>query len=159
VAEAVLVVGGRDEPGPGVVGDAVAGEVAVRAGGAVAGDGAEHDLRVELAQHVVAEAELFEGAGAHGLDDGVGAGDQVLVDGEALVGLEVEGDGAFAAVGVEVQQRDALDDRPGHLADVVALGRLDLDDVGTEVGEVGGDLAGAEQRALDDPNPGEQPCC
>ena len=147
---------GRDEPGPGVVGDAVARQVPVGPGRAVARDGAEHDLRVDRLQVLVAEAPLGQGPGAHGLDHGVGAGHELLVDGHALVGLQVEGDRLLAPVDVEVQQRDALDDRPGHLADVVALGRLDLDDVGAEVGEEGGDQAGAEQGALDDADTGEQ---
>ena len=60
----------------------------------------------------------------------------------ARVGAQVEHDAALAAVDVEVQQRDALDDRPRHLADVVARRRLDLDDVGAEVGEVRGEAPG-----------------
>src|SRR5437667_189395 len=62
----------------------------------------------------------------------------------------------LAAVDVQVQQRVALDDGPGHAADVVALRRLDLDDVGAEVGQMGRDLARSEQRALDDPHPVQQ---
>ena len=134
----------------------MAGQVPVRAGGAVAGQGAEHDLRVDRLQVVVAEAPLGHGPGTHGLDHGIGAGDQLLVDGHALVGLQVEGDGLLAPMGVEVQQRHAVDDGPGHLADVVALGRLHLDDVGAEVGEEGGDQAGAEKRALDHPDAGQE---
>src|SRR4030095_12764675 len=55
----------------------------------------------------------------------------------------------LSAAHVEVEQRDAVHDRPGHLADVVAGGRLDLDHFGAEIGEVGGDGAGTEERALD----------
>ena len=39
---------------------------------------------------------------------GVGARHQLLVDGHALLGLQVEGDRLLAPVGVQVQERDAL---------------------------------------------------
>jgi hypothetical protein len=59
-------------------------------------------------------------------------------------------------VHVQVQQRHAVHDRPRHLADVVALGRLDLDHLRAEIGEVRGDRAGTEQRALDHAQAGER---
>ena len=74
----------------------------------------------------------------------------------ALVGAQVEHDAALAPADVEEQQRDALDDRPRHPAAVVALRRLDLDDVGAEVGEVRGEVARAEHRHLDDAQTGER---
>ena len=146
------VVGGLGlhEPGPHVVGDAVAGHVLVGAGHAVAGDGAEHDAGVHLAAGLVAEPAPLEAPRAHGLDDRVGAGHQVEEHRPALLGAQVEGDRALAPADVEVHQRGALDDRPRHLADVVARGRLDLDHVGAEVGQGGRDGAGPEHRALDD---------
>ena len=105
---------------------------------------------------LVADAPLLEPAGAHGLDDGVGAAHQLEEDLAALLGAQVEGDRPLAAADVEVHQRRALDDRPGHLADVVAGGRLDLDDVGAEVGERRGDRARSEHRALDDADAAER---
>jgi hypothetical protein len=48
--EAVLGDLGLHQPGPHVVGHAVAGEVRVGAGHAVARDGAEHDAGVDLAE-------------------------------------------------------------------------------------------------------------
>ena len=154
-AEAVVGDLRRHEPGPHVVGDAVARHVLVRAGHAVAGDGAEHDPRVDLEARLVADAALVEPARPHGLDHRVGSRDQLEEHRPALVGAEVEHDRSLAPADVEVHQRGALDDRPGHLPDVVARGRLDLDDVGAEVGERGGDRARAEHRALDDPDAGE----
>ena len=71
--------------------------------------------------------------------------------------LQVEHDALLAAVQVPVQERDAVDDRKRHLADVVAAGVLDLDDLGAEVGEMHADAAGAEERALDDADAGEEP--
>ena len=61
------------------------------------------------------------------------AGRQLLQDGDAGVGAQVEDQRALAPVEVEVHERGALDDGPRHLADVVAGGRLDLDDVGSQV--------------------------
>ena len=145
VAVPVVVVRRGHETGPGVERDAVRGQIPIRAGGAIARDGAEHDLRVHLAEPIEAQAALGEGAGTHRLDDGVSVADQVEVHLDALRSTEVEGDAALPAVDVQVQQRVAFDDRPGHAADVVALGRLDLDDVGAEVGEKGRELAGAEE--------------
>ena len=69
---------------------------------------------------------------------------------------EIEHDASFAPVDVEEQQRDAFDDGPRHPPAVVALRRLDLDDLGAEVGEVRGDGAGPEHRDLDDPHAGER---
>ena len=64
---------GLNDAGPRVVRDAVARQVAVRAGHAVAGDRAQHDARVDLAQALEAEAAPRETARAHRLDHGVGA--------------------------------------------------------------------------------------
>ena len=66
------------------------------------------------------------------------------------VGAQVEHDALLAPADVQEQQRDAFDDRPRHAAAVVALRRLDLDDVGAEVGEVGGEVPGPEHRHFDD---------
>ena len=141
------VVSGFTSAGPHVVGDAVARHVLVRAGHAVAGDRAEHDAGLTSQQPVVAEAAPFEAAGAHGLDHRVGVAHEVEVDLDAFGRAQVEHDAALAPVDVEVHQRDALHDRPRHLADVVARRRLHLDHVGAQVGEVGGDGARAEHRA------------
>src|SRR5262249_44966048 len=50
----------------------------------------------------------------------------------------------------------AVDERPHHASDVVAPGRLHLDDVGAEIGEVCGQRAGTEHRHVDDPDPGQR---
>ena len=123
----------------------MARHVAVRAGGAVSRQGGEHDRGIDLLEHVVAKSKAGKRTGLLGLDDHVGGGDEFLVERLALLGLEVERDALLAAMGVEVQQGGSLDDRPGHLPDVVAGGGLNLDDVGTKVGEEGGDMARAKQ--------------
>ena len=155
--EALVVDDGLHDPRPGVVGDAVAGHVLVRAGGPVARQGGEHKPGVGRRQHVVAEAQSGQRAGTHGLHHHVGGGGQIDVEPAASLVLEVEGDAALAPVGVQVQQRHALDDGPGHLADVVARGRLDLDHVGAQVGQKRAQMARPEQARLDHPHPGQQP--
>lgn len=151
---AVPVLGhlGGDEPGPDVVGDAVAGEVLVGAGHPVPRQRAEHDPGVHRPARLVADPSPLEAAGAHRLDHGVSAAHQLEEHLPAGVGAQVDRDRALPPADVEVHERDALHDRPGHLADVVPRGRLDLDDVGAQIGEGGGDGAGTEHRALDDPD-------
>ena len=155
VGEAVVIGLDRDLAGPRVVGDAVAGHVAVGAGGAVTRDAAEHDGRVYLLHFLERKAALSECAGAHGLDDAVGALDHVEVDLDAFGLAEVEGDRLLAPIDVQRQERvlavavARLHDRPGHLAAVVALGRFDLDDLGAEISEQPAELGRAEHRALD----------
>jgi hypothetical protein len=123
----------------------VRGQIPIRAGGAVARDGAEHDLRIDVAEPIESQPAFGEGAGTHRFDHRVRVADEVEVHLDALWATEVKGDAALPTVDVQVQQRVTFDDRPGHAADVVALGRLDLDDVGAKVGEKGRELAGAEQ--------------
>ena len=123
----------------------MARHVSVGAGGAVSRQGGEHDRGIDLLEHVVAESEVGKRTRFLGLDDDVGGGDELLVQLPPLLGLQVQGDALLASVGVEVEERDAIDDRPGHLADVVTGGRFDLDDVGPKVGEECGDMAGAKQ--------------
>ena len=134
----------------------MAGQVAVRTGRAVARDRAQHDPRVDLAQLLEAEAAPGEPAGTHRLDHDVRLAHQVEEQLDALLGPQVDHDAALPPVHVEVHQRDALDDRPGHPAHVVALRRLDLDHLGPEVGQRGGDRGGTEHRDLDDPHAREQ---
>ena len=155
VGEAVLVDLGGDDAGPGVEGHAVGREVLVGPGHPVAGDGAEDEPGVDGLQVVVAHAPSGQAAGAHGLDHHVGGGGQRLEGGHVLVGAQVHDDAALAPVDVEVHEGDALDDGPGHLADVVAGGRLDLDDLGAQVDERHGDGGRPEGRALEDADPVE----
>ena len=107
---------------------------------------------IELPQLLVADPAAGEAAGAHGLHHHVGRLGQRLEGGHVLVAAEVHHDAALAPVDVEVHEGHALDDGPGHLADVVARGRLDLDDLGPEVDQRHGDGGRTERRALDDPD-------
>ena len=53
---------------------------------------------------------------------------------------------------MQVHQRYALNNRPCHLAHVIARWSLNLDDFGTEVDEVRSQRCRAEQRQVEDPN-------
>src|SRR4029450_5489436 len=64
IGEPLLVDARVHQAGPGVVGDAVAGHVLVRAGHAVARDGDEHERGVHLAQRLVAHAAAGGGRAA-----------------------------------------------------------------------------------------------
>jgi len=156
VDEAVVVDLGLDDSGPRVVRDAVARHVAIRTGHAVAGDRAEHDARIHLAQRVESEAAAIEASGTHCLDDGVGIAHELEERLASDLGAEVENDALLAPADVQEEERDAFDDRPRHTPAVVTLRRFDLDDVGAEIGEVGREVARPEHRNLDDAQAGER---
>ena len=159
VAEALFVVGRTDDAGPGVEGDPVGRQVLVWARHPVTRDVAEDDLRIDLLEVVVAETPACKRAGPHRLHDDVGVLHKVFVDLDALGLAQIEADAPLAPVDVHVHQRDAFDDGPGHLADVVTGGGLDLDDVGTHVGQVGRDGGRGEHGALDHPDSGQGGTC
>ena len=97
-----------------------------RAGGAEGRGGAVDEARIQRAQRRFADTEPVRHARAHVLHDDVAVAREPLDDGAPLGRLEVEGDGPLAAVpGEEARQ----------LAERVALERLDLHDVGAEIGE------------------------
>jgi hypothetical protein len=101
-----------------------------------AGDRAVDDARVLRGDGGVVEAEPGEAADLEVLDHDIGRGGEAARGGEVLRVAEVEGDRALAAVGrVEVGGRAILGEGRAPAAGLVALGRLDLDDVGTEIGE------------------------
>ena len=96
-------------------------------------------------EFVVAETKFGEGSRTHSFDDDIGARDQFSVEVGAFVGFEIKGDAALAAMGVEVKERDIADHWPGHLPDIVAAWRFDLDDISAEVGKKRPHLARSEQ--------------
>ena len=74
---------------------------------------------VRGAQHVRADAELLDDAGAEGLDEDVGRARQAQQRGHALVGLEVQRDGALAAadgVVLSEQKRQGVKQEQGQEA-------------------------------------------
>ncbi len=143
-------------------------EVVARAVGggprrAVAGDREVDERRVQLAQDVVIEAEAGEATRPEVLDEDVAAGQQAAQHLGTVGLVQVERDRALVAVDREVVGRGPR--VVGGVADPgwapatgrIALGRLDLDDVGAEIAEEHRAVrAGEDRRRVDDPQAGER---
>jgi hypothetical protein len=113
----------------------VAGAVLARAGAAERRHRAVDQLRIDGRQRVVAQAERLHRAGAEVLDQDVGAGDHLLQDRHPLRRLEVERHVPLVAVDDQKRRRlTILVGRPGPRL-VAAARVLDLDDVGTQIGQ------------------------
>ncbi|MCY1446147.1 hypothetical protein D9M71_626960 [compost metagenome] len=108
--------------------------VLARAGLAEAGQAHHHQFRVQLVQHIPAEAELFQHAGAEVLDQDVGVRQQLLQHFAAVGMLEVERHRAFVARLHEPPERGALVQLAPLAQRVAAIRRFDLDHFGTEFG-------------------------
>ena len=109
--------------------------------GAVAGRRAVDDGRVDLFQIVVADAQPFGDALAKILDEHIRLGGELAHDLAALGVLEVERDAALVAIHALEVGVDALRQVGQHAADpaelpsMVAIQRLDLDDLGAQVSQ------------------------
>jgi len=91
---------------------------------------------IELAQHVVTEAELFERALAKVLDDDVCVSDEAPHDLESTRVFEVHREAALVAVQDHERHRLAVNRRLPIAAHVVSARELlDLDHVGAHIGE------------------------
>ncbi len=120
--------------------EVVAGAVGVGAVLAEAADRAVDQPRILGAQGLVVEAEATESADLEVLDQHVGTAGERADDGASLLGAEVDGDRALAAIGgVEIGGIGAavgvLDEGRPPCPRVVAGGRFDLDHLGAEIGE------------------------
>ena len=123
--------------------EVVGGVVRLRAILAKAGDGAVDQARVDFFQAGVIEAELGQGAHLVVLQQDVRLQRQRAHDLLAFAGIEVDRDGALAAVGGQVVARFArlvavlvFQERRAPAARVVADFRpFDLDHVGAEIGQ------------------------
>ena len=121
---------------------------------AVARDAEQDHPGVALAQLLVAEAPLGQRAGAEVLDHHVRDGGEPLDELHALGRVQVGGDGLLAAPDDRPAQRAALVERAHLTQRVAAAGQLDLDDLGTEVGQQRRRVTGGEHRAqTENPHP------
>ena len=141
------------EPAVRVVRDAVGGEVAERAGLAEARRRAEHERGVHLAEPLVAEPALGERAGPHAFDHHLGTrargrGTPRRLRGSGGRGRGCASRGSSAGAGTTARP---CAHAPDGVRVVAPPGHLDLDDVGTEVGEVHPDHVRGEDRDLDRP--------
>src|SRR5207249_4238958 len=138
-ARAVVVVGDhvqhrgvvpalrRREAGPRLEDGVEAGQRSEGPGRAVAGDRHVHQPRVQARQVIPADPEPVHDTRAEVLDDDVGAADEVEEYLAARCALQVEYQRALAAVPAD----EAEELEPER----IAARRLDLDDVGAELGE------------------------
>ena len=111
----------------------VARPVGERAGSAVGADRAVDESRIARAQRLGAEAARLGKAGAKALHEHVCLVDEAQHDVDFL--REVDDERALAGVRREEQRAVPVDERRPPGASVIAVARLDLDDVGTERAE------------------------
>ena len=120
---------------------AEAGQILHRPRLAKAGQAHHDERRFLFLELLVAEFPLFQHAGAVILDDDVRFQGQLARDGPALGRLQVQRDAFLVARLHRPPQRGAILQHPPGTDGVAAIGRLDLDHVGTEFGQ----HAGAER--------------
>ena len=140
---------GPHQPGPGVVGAALdrrqPGErlnqrvidraLGIGAAIAKAADRDIDDLRRDLPHHVFAQANALDDAGAHVLDEHIGALQQLLHQIHAALVFGIDRDRALGAIVVQERGgKAALTVRHGA-GEVAAAGVLDLDHLGALVGQ------------------------
>jgi hypothetical protein len=127
---------GQSGPGP-ERGDVVGRAVGVRSRHAIPGDEAIDQLRIAPGHRLEIEAETLQCAGPDVGHEHVGTGQQLECDPLPFGGGQVQHDAALGAV-VHFERRVLprldLQHSPEH-AGRVSRRRLDLDDVGTPVGE------------------------
>ena len=138
------------------LGEQVVGR-SVRIGAGEAAHGGDHHARMARAERIGLEPQVGGGRRAVVVHEQVGRGEEPVEGDAAVIGAQVEDDPALVAVdrrevGTAAVGRVAPPWRaPG--AGLVARRRLDLDDVGAEVGEEhGGERAGQHPAEVDDPD-------
>ena len=153
----------RHEPADRLDHEVVAGPIGRRPGGPVAADREMDELGVDGVERLVIEAEPREPAGPEVLDEHVGVLERPAQDRPAVVRAQVEAERALVAVDrEEIGRGPSAGGRIPHprrspAAGRITLGRLDLDDVGTEVGEDHRAVrAGEDGREVDDADPAER---
>ena len=129
----VGIAGGVGDAAHRLDGDVHGGKIAIGPVETEAGAAAVDQARVELAQHVPADAEAVHHAGGEVLDQHVGLGDKLEEDFPAARLLEVEDHRLL--VGVQHDQRPGLDLALAAAHDV-ALRRLDLEHAGAHEAEL-----------------------
>ena len=163
---ALLLARHAHEAAHGLHGDVERALLGVRAGLAIAGDRAVDEPRIARLQLVVAEARADQRARPEVLDEHVRVLDQRVELGEIGLVLDVERDRPLVAVergevaGEHVIRaaRALVQRRPAAHA-VAAVGALDLDDVGAEIGEHhSGERPGGDLREFEDPEPLKRLC-
>ena len=141
----------RDAAASGPADRVVAGGVCKLAELAIAAHLGPNKVREFLGEGGIVEAELLEGSGAHVVHEDVGIGDQLLQNGQALFGFEVQGDPVLVRV-VEIDGGIfGLGEFATETRALRALGvagkRLDLNDLGAHFGQDANGRGGRDVRA------------
>jgi len=137
---AALGPGDAHEPAVGLGHHVIGGPLGVLGQRVVteAADGAIDDSRIDLLQVLPVQAHLLHGRGPEVLHNHVGLLDHLDQDVLGLLVLEVQHDPFLVAVEADEVAAEVLVHLPGkrpELAGIVPVGRLDVDDLGPEVGE------------------------
>ena len=129
--------GGAHQAAHGLPHDVIACTLAQGAGVAKAGDGAVDDRRIDLLEHIVAQAQLFHGAGAVVLNDNVRLFHHFLENLFCLRVFQIQRAAHLAAVEVGEIHAVVVDEGAHAAAVIAALGIFNLDDRCTHVGQDG----------------------
>ncbi len=105
-----------------------------RAGLSVAGDRAINQARIDLAQRLITEAQAIHHAGAKILHDNIRFLDQPMNKLDRISGFQVKRKTALSRVELTEISAVPVAERRAQ-PHVIAFRRLDLDDVGTDVGK------------------------
>ena len=148
VGDAVRAAVGVHEAGEGLGGGVGDRALGIGAGLAEAGDGEVDEFGVFGGEGVVADAEAGGDAWAEAFDEDVGLEGEGAEDGFCLGVLEVELEGALAAVeGKGHGGLGVVGEFGAEAAGPVAFGGFDLDDVGAVLGEEHGAVWGGDALA------------
>ena len=139
----------------------VAGPVLQRADRPERAERAVDQARVERAERLGAQPELFQRARSHVLEHDVDAAHVLLEPGHVARVLQIERDRALAGVDAVEARADAGQERRPPAARVVAPVRpLDLDDIGPQPSQrLAGERPGQVLRELEDLDAGERKGC
>ena len=159
---ALRFAGDRHRPAHALDQEVVAGARRIGAVLAEAGDGAVDQSRIGLAHRGCVEPVFDEPADLEVFDHHIGMGGEAMHQRLAFLRAEIGRDRALAAIGrVEIGGGEmlvarALDEGRAPFAGVVAFRRLDLDDIGAEIGEELADPGpGKDARQFEDAQAGE----
>ncbi len=135
-------------------------EAAPRAGVAERGEPGDDELRVLLGEGGEREPEGIPVGQRGAVEQDVRLGEQVAELGGGVRGVPVEGDGALAAVVIPEVQRGVrvglIAEEGAQAAGGAALGRLDLDHLGTQAGEDQAAVVDGLVTHLEYPDPGQR---
>ncbi len=105
------------------------------AGRSESGSSAVQDVRSHRGDRLIREPQPIDRLAPHVVDEHVRARDQSCEDALALLALQIDGDRALATIEIEEDRRQPGATATPLMAHDVPLWWLDLDDVGTVVGE------------------------